>query len=671
MAQRRCRIPDDFGSPSPPPSCGLDTPLADTDLKPWKAPSDYLSSLPQELIEEIGLLACSPPFTDDPSEPFQADRHRLRTLNALSLVSKEFNQIFNLPLYLEPLIIDTQRAKSLNLRNSAEAWVNPTFYNRAPLAKRFTFWRPRSEEMNKPFFNGLHPVNPVLCLCLLGNLRELTFSGNFSNDFPPQGIHGRPLAWLESTLMPKCVPHLHSVRILDVDDAELINVLLTGIAHQLKTLVIYPSPTGLSNYYSPRNIYSHLRGTIEKLTTVEDLTISLPGMKVGINHCNHGHKLIQKTLCAVPKDTLKNLTLELPLFDCRSVQWIDASDEEEDEVAMVDHAWFWMTLQNFLAGFEELDSFSFKGSYVPEEIRRKLHTVLPTTSMSFTKAERNQVVDTSNPRLLSFRQATPTPGDNPPTDNLATGSLTEDNDPYRMLSPAMISEMMASIGPTSTTTSPKSSFVMTPPPISTFVLTPPSTVSSTWSSIFTTTAAPTQEPSPPSSASPWDSGFSFTNIAIPPVIQPPEQIQSLPLLFPESRNASWTYNNTFEPLDQNLLNSMEIDSLPPISSINSNMFASPPPTSDSWQFPNPPVRHDFTSSPSPQFSQDWANGPGSTQDWQTSSSAADLAWLSLPTTAFQPPDDELAEDSGLGTQSTMQETQNQEERDWGWFINDE
>ena len=57
---------------------------------------DYFSALPQELIEEIGLLTCAPPYTSsDPSEPFVAERHRIRTLHALCLTSRQFNQIFN------------------------------------------------------------------------------------------------------------------------------------------------------------------------------------------------------------------------------------------------------------------------------------------------------------------------------------------------------------------------------------------------------------------------------------------------------------------------------------------------------------------------------------------------------------------------------------------------
>src|SRR6202043_654445 len=132
----------------------------------------------QELIEEIGLLACAASFDDNHSEPFHLDRHRQRGLHALSLVSKQFHQIFIHRLYLEPLVIDTQGARSSHLRNSAPLWLNPSCYTKAPLARRFTLWRPWSEEIRS---GDLNPVNPFVMLFMLTNIRELTFSGNFAN----------------------------------------------------------------------------------------------------------------------------------------------------------------------------------------------------------------------------------------------------------------------------------------------------------------------------------------------------------------------------------------------------------------------------------------------------------------------------------------------------------
>lgn len=375
--QHRCRYPGGSVSPSPPPAAsGVYFGIA-----PAPGQTDYLSALPQELIEEIGLLTCVSPYAGDPSEPFQVERHRLRSLYALSLVSKQFYQIFSHRLYLDPLVIDTQEVRSLHLRNSAPLWLNPSCYAKAPLAKRFTMWRPWSEEIKS---GDLHPVNPFVMLFMLTNIQELTFSGNFAN-IPPKGR--RP--WIQSTMTSEYVPHLSSIRLIGVDDAELINVLLLGIAPNIKTLVIHPSANGgvVPDDYNPRSVYATLRPTLQSLACVESLTVSLPSVKV--NHCNHGHKLLQKTLPCLPnKEKLKHFAITLPVFDCRSVQWLDASDsEDEQDVRTVDHAWFWMTLQNFLSTLTNLTTFVFTGSMAPNEIRRKLIAASPNTDISFVKAE--------------------------------------------------------------------------------------------------------------------------------------------------------------------------------------------------------------------------------------------------------------------------------------------
>lgn len=384
VADRRCRFSEDSVSPSPPPSW--------TDShNPHRAGSrvkvtqiDYLSALPQELIEEIGLLACTLPFLGKPPEPFLSDRHRLRTLYALTLVSKQFNQIFCRPLYSAPLLIDTQNASSLRMRNTASMWRSPSRFEKAQMVKRFTLWRPCSEEMKKG--DLLCSADTFFQLFMLSNVRELTLSGNFRNTSSQQ----TDWPWMEATLMPKYVPHLTSVRLLDIDDAELLNVLLIGVAHKLTSLVIQPSCTGLTDNYSPRSVYSTLRPMIENLTCLESLDVTLPTLKLIINHCNHAHKLVQKTLVSLPKkEKLKSLSMTLPLFDCRSMQWTDGSDSDDDHDAKtVDHAWFWMTLQNLLAECDNLERFTFTGSPVPLEIVRKLQSSCPTAAMSFIKADK-------------------------------------------------------------------------------------------------------------------------------------------------------------------------------------------------------------------------------------------------------------------------------------------
>jgi hypothetical protein len=74
------------------------------------------------------------------------------------------------------------------------------------------------------------------------------------------------------------------------------------------------------------------------------------------------------------------------------MQWSDSDDDEDDDdhdnitVKTVDHAWFWMTLQNFLDECISLKTFDFKGSPIPLEIDRKFRSSRPRTQMSFVKA---------------------------------------------------------------------------------------------------------------------------------------------------------------------------------------------------------------------------------------------------------------------------------------------
>lgn len=402
---RPCRFPDDSASPSPPPAK-----LSDnyggyfTETPTLRV--DYFSALPQELIEEIGLLTCTAPFADDlslsSSDPFLGDRHRIRNLHALSLVSKQFYQIFNRLLYLEPLVVDTQNARSLRQQNSVITWLNFSCFEKAQLAKRFTLLRPRSEEMKSGGY--LYSLNPFMMLIMLTNVRELTFSGNFRNILP-QGLQPECGAsterqWIEKTLTPNFVPHLSSVRLIDVDDAELVNSLLLGVAHNIKSLVIHPAVTGISDVYSARSVFTALRPTIENLGALESLTVSYPASRMSINHCNLGHRLIQKTFGGLPdKKKLKFFSLTLPLFDCRSIQLNESDSEEELDPKPVDHAWFWTTLHNFLIECPNLTTFSFKGSPIPLEIERRFRSCLNTT-MSFSRAERLPIDDTTGPQEI-------------------------------------------------------------------------------------------------------------------------------------------------------------------------------------------------------------------------------------------------------------------------------
>jgi hypothetical protein len=393
---RRCRFADDSVSPSPPPA--LSDPFSDyfieTSPPAMVTRVDYFSALPQELIEEIGLLACAAPYTSsDLSEPFVAERHRMRTLHALCLTSRQFNQIFNPLLYLEPLVVDTQFARS-TLPNSATMWLYPPTYDKAPLAKRFTLWRPR---LDNPL-SRLSPVDPFVMLFMLTNIRELTLSGNFRS-ISISGSGTQECMTRDTILHSKYLPHLTSIRLLDIDDAHLINILFIGIVDKITSLEIQPSSTGISDDYSPRSVYTTLRPMIENLAMLESLTVSLPGLRVGINHCNHAHKLVQKTLLALPnKEKLKSCSISLPLFDCRSMQWTDGSDSEDenhqDAGRAVDHAWFWMTLQNFLQQCTNLNTFNFKGSQIPHEIGRRLHDC-SSAAMSFIKAENNVIQPTT------------------------------------------------------------------------------------------------------------------------------------------------------------------------------------------------------------------------------------------------------------------------------------
>ena len=400
---RRCRFSAFSVSPSPPPTILPETignaPTHDN------IQLDHFSSLPQELIEEIGLLACLGPFVDDPCGPlFVADRHRIRTLHALLLVSKQFNQIFTHPLYLHPFILDIHHAEMTPCINPDPKWSLVSSQRASLYARTFTFWRPRSSAIAS---SALATTNPFNIIPMLTNIRQLTLAGNLKRKSSYSVTYwGSSTDWTDTALTPQAVPYLTSIRLLDVDDAELVHPLLFGIAHQITSLVIQPASEGVNEAYSPKSVYTTLRDVFENLTALESLSVSLPPLISGINHCSHAHKLIQRTLAVLPqKEKLKHLSLALPLFDCRSMQWADDNDEsdensgdeddDDDEMELssrtVDHAWFWMTFQNFLSEFSALEEFSFTGSYVPEDTKRKIQTCLPRTAdVSFHKAEKRE-----------------------------------------------------------------------------------------------------------------------------------------------------------------------------------------------------------------------------------------------------------------------------------------
>ena len=386
MDKRRCHYSNDSVSPSPPPTYPDNTPSHDSRFRtplPTPRRPDYFSALPQELLEEIGLFASAVSTTHDDRhhEPFRPDRFRLHTLGTLCLVSKLFNQIFNHRLYTEPLVIDTQLAGSLNLPNSAPKWITSS-YKKAPEAKRFTLWRPRSEEMS----SGIHlrPADPVSITYMLTNICELTLSGNFRNTDRQECIS--KASSLGNTLLPKYVPHLTSVRLLDIDDAEGVAVLLVGIARKITSLVIQPSERGTTPGYSPRSVYNTLRSVIENLSSLSILDVSLPSVKFGlsrIDHCTHGCKLVHKSLVPLPaKDKLKQLSIDLPVFGCRT-----QFEKYDDDNKQVDHAWYYMTLQNFLADCPNLEHLAYKGSAIPAEIVQRLKDACPSAAMTFVKAE--------------------------------------------------------------------------------------------------------------------------------------------------------------------------------------------------------------------------------------------------------------------------------------------
>ena len=252
---------------------------------------------------------------------------------------------------------------------------------------------------------SLRPVNPFVIVYMFTNIRELTLSGNFRNVDHTPNFGGE--ARMNPPLMPEFVPNLTSVRLVDVDDAELLAVLLVGVAHKLTSLCIHPSERGTTLGYSPRSVYNTLRPVIENLVSLVSLSVSLPSVKFGlsrIDHCTHGCKLVHKSLVPLPaKEKLQHLAMDLPVFGCRT-QFEKYDEPEEPTIGggkQVDHAWYYMTLQNFLGDCSNLQQLAYKGSHVPMEIVQRLTEACPSATMTFVKAEVSTTQQQQQRRPLS------------------------------------------------------------------------------------------------------------------------------------------------------------------------------------------------------------------------------------------------------------------------------
>ena len=146
-----------------------------------------------------------------------------------------------------------------------------------------------------------------------------------------------------------------------------------------------------SSYILPfRSVYTTLRSVIENLSSLENLEISLPGPKF-VNYCNGARQLLRETVSALPsKSMLKTLSISLSAFTCRAMQWNEGSDSEDDYSETVDHASFWMTLQNFVGECTNLNDFKFEGSQVPMKVERSLQSS-SNAKMSFHQLKKSTI----------------------------------------------------------------------------------------------------------------------------------------------------------------------------------------------------------------------------------------------------------------------------------------
>jgi hypothetical protein len=155
-----------------------------------------------------------------------------------------------------------------------------TFISHRVYARQFTLWRPRSEEMMRTRAHSIQD-DPFAIAYMLNNIRELTLSETFRRvDLSESSLVASSFA---PTLMPEHVPSLESIRLIDIDDAELLAVLLVGIADQIITLVIHPTEKRATQASFPRQVFATLRPVIESLSSFVCLTISLPSIHFGLS----------------------------------------------------------------------------------------------------------------------------------------------------------------------------------------------------------------------------------------------------------------------------------------------------------------------------------------------------------------------------------------------------
>jgi hypothetical protein len=379
---------------------------------------DYFSSLPQELIEQIGLAAA----TVDPSPPgataFPSERSRLAVLYSLSMTSRQFNQIFNHFLYREPLLIDSADPV---IPNTARRWIaNAHVQHRARAARTFTIWRPSSSVLPAQA-HALNSTSLGLLLAEATHVTELTLSGHFGGKSSPSSTQLRDSAvrrtsltrlqmrvaldpdldeidGLPNTRSKSTLPNLTTLRLVNIENAEMIPELFSSYRTPIKTLEIRPSLTSASGRtYHPRTVIDHLSSFIVQMLThsphLESLDIALPPEQYDFNNCRHGTELLSTIFLhpnRKPNFSIRNLTLSLPQFDCHSYRYMQAGDSEEesdDDDESVDHAYFFDLLSRVLADFQSLQQFSYSGPVVPVAIERKLRGQCPGVGMKFAGAE--------------------------------------------------------------------------------------------------------------------------------------------------------------------------------------------------------------------------------------------------------------------------------------------
>lgn len=203
---------------------------------------------------------------------------------------------------------------------------------------------------------------------------------------------------LPHTRSKSVMPNLTTLRLVDVENAEMIPELFNPYRTPIKTLEIHPSLTSATGRtYHPRTVIDHLSSFIVLMLThsphLESLHISLPPEQYDFNNCRHGTELLSNIFLhpnRKPNFSIRNLTLSLPQFDCHSYRYMQAGDSDEDsddDDESIDHAYFFDLLSRVLADFKSLQQFSYSGPVVPVAIERKLRGQCPGVGMQFAGAE--------------------------------------------------------------------------------------------------------------------------------------------------------------------------------------------------------------------------------------------------------------------------------------------